>query len=244
MSNFLHNLLARSLGRADVVQPLIAPRFASTIVGAPDVAEVVSSSAPPQGVVQQGDHEQHRAHFVQPPVDPQTADRPAGVPPNAQAPQPQTVQARSNDQQQAAPAVHFVQPAASPAPLRSDKTAQPAPQLISAIVPAQAVNDPGASSAIEGSRPVRESARVGSITPGPPIEGRIASAVERVRAAQNRAAAAHPHTAPAAPTIQITIGRIEVRATQPPAAPQRRAAASSAAMSLDDYLRGRNGGGR
>ncbi len=46
-----------------------------------------------------------------------------------------------------------------------------------------------------------------------------------------------------APTIQVTIGRIEVRATQLPAnSPSTRS--STPLLSLEDYLRQRNGGGR
>jgi hypothetical protein len=49
--------------------------------------------------------------------------------------------------------------------------------------------------------------------------------------------------APAAPTIQVSIGRIEVRA-QPAAQPSRSASPRSAVMSLDEYLRRREGGSR
>ncbi len=46
-----------------------------------------------------------------------------------------------------------------------------------------------------------------------------------------------------APTIQVTIGRIEVRAT-PPAAPVPKPRPASPTLSLDDYLRQRNEGRR
>jgi hypothetical protein len=60
-----------------------------------------------------------------------------------------------------------------------------------------------------------------------------------------------PHTTPIAtqpaatepPTIHVTIGRIEVRAT-PPAAATKRSTHSSSTLSLDDYLRAREGGKR
>lgn len=64
-----------------------------------------------------------------------------------------------------------------------------------------------------------------------------------VRSAPLPPAVANGAEAPApAPVIEVSIGRIEVRATQAPAAaaPVRRA---SSALSLDDYLR-RRGGGR
>jgi hypothetical protein len=46
-----------------------------------------------------------------------------------------------------------------------------------------------------------------------------------------------------APTIQVTIGRIEVRAVPPPAPPPKQRSAPPV-MSLDDYLRQRDGGRR
>ncbi|MES2741982.1 MAG: hypothetical protein V4754_13660 [Pseudomonadota bacterium] len=64
------------------------------------------------------------------------------------------------------------------------------------------------------------------------------------RAAERSAPWNEPALAPAAPVINVTIGRIEVRAMPPPAGPGRpRAAAVQAApLSLDDYLK--RGGGR
>ena len=44
----------------------------------------------------------------------------------------------------------------------------------------------------------------------------------------------------AAPDIQVTIGRIEVRAVPAAEPPARRAAAATNPMSLDDYLRRRS----
>jgi len=48
----------------------------------------------------------------------------------------------------------------------------------------------------------------------------------------------------AAPTIQVTIGRVEVRATPPPAPAPQRPRAKPPVMSLDEYLRQRNRGGQ
>jgi hypothetical protein len=50
-----------------------------------------------------------------------------------------------------------------------------------------------------------------------------------------------PHVSPAEPTIQVTIGRIEVRALSPQATPPKERSASPV-MSLNDYLRSRRGG--
>lgn len=50
-------------------------------------------------------------------------------------------------------------------------------------------------------------------------------------------------TAEAAPTINVTIGRVEVRATQAPPAATRRRGDAPQRVSLDEYLRQRAGGG-
>ncbi|RKH49017.1 hypothetical protein D7Y23_18330 [Corallococcus sp. AB050B] len=52
-----------------------------------------------------------------------------------------------------------------------------------------------------------------------------------------------PESAPA-PVVQVTIGRIEVRAVTPPAPARPAPARTSPSLSLDEYLRRRNGGGR
>ncbi|HEV2777780.1 MAG TPA: hypothetical protein VGX25_00110, partial [Actinophytocola sp.] len=54
-----------------------------------------------------------------------------------------------------------------------------------------------------------------------------------------------PRRAPVAePTVHISIGRVEVRATAEPGAPSRAPASGRPRLSLDDYLRGRAGGDR
>lgn len=56
-------------------------------------------------------------------------------------------------------------------------------------------------------------------------------------------AAAEPVKLDAAPTVQVTIGRVEVRAMLTPAAPSRRERPTPAVMGLDEYLRRRAGPG-
>ena len=53
-----------------------------------------------------------------------------------------------------------------------------------------------------------------------------------------------PHREAPAPTIQVTIGRIEVRATPAAKAPARERPAAQPALSLEEYLRQRYKGGR
>ena len=69
------------------------------------------------------------------------------------------------------------------------------------------------------------------------IEPRHVPRRERQAAARD----AKRERAEAAPTINVTIGRVEVRATQGPPPAPRRAETAAPRMSLDDYLRRRNG---
>lgn len=69
------------------------------------------------------------------------------------------------------------------------------------------------------------------------IEPRPARRRERQAAARD----AQRERAEVPPTINVTIGRVEVRATQTPAPAQRRDETAAPRMSLDDYLRRRNG---
>ncbi|QGZ38233.1 hypothetical protein IP92_01464 [Pseudoduganella flava] len=73
-------------------------------------------------------------------------------------------------------------------------------------------------------------------TPAPALTPSVPSAPDAVRAAR----AAQPAAATPLPTVQVTIGRVEVRATQAPAAPVRQSSRPQP-TSLDDYLRQRDG---
>jgi hypothetical protein len=76
-------------------------------------------------------------------------------------------------------------------------------------------------------------------SPGPPVVAR-----PEVRSAPRREQPALSNLPAPAPTIQVTIGRIEVRAT-PPAAPSAKARKSQPApLSLAEYLRQRTNGGK
>jgi hypothetical protein len=56
---------------------------------------------------------------------------------------------------------------------------------------------------------------------------------------QNLKAAEKPE-----PIIRVNIGRIEVRAATPPATPRSKRARAGPPLSLEDYLKQRNGGQR
>jgi len=79
--------------------------------------------------------------------------------------------------------------------------------------------------------------------PGPVIPRRIARAQFQSGEPQKvLSASSDPGANDASPPIQVTIGRLEIRAVTPPTpAPAERPAAAPR-LSLDDYLRGRNGG--
>ena len=78
----------------------------------------------------------------------------------------------------------------------------------------------------------------------PPIVERMELATEKQGGGQDTGSGSlRTSPPPAPPTIHVTIGRIEVRATQPPA-PVRRSAPTASTMSLEDYLRSRTRKGR
>ncbi len=126
---------------------------------------------------------------------------------------------------------------ALPAPASSalhpsrDSISRPAPQDSFPLVSREKSPPIAVSPAVPSSPATRQPLEERPVTP--PLQPRI-TVVERsslpVRA-----------EAPAAePVIQISIGRIEVRATPPPAQPARPRPATHAAMSLEEYLRRRS----
>jgi len=73
----------------------------------------------------------------------------------------------------------------------------------------------------------------------------VCPAVLLAKAAQSPPPRREPAAAPASPPpVQITIGRVEVRAVHAPAERARSAAPAAPRLSLDDYLRRRSGGSR
>jgi hypothetical protein len=80
-------------------------------------------------------------------------------------------------------------------------------------------------------------------TPEPVANVIAQPSVTRSMEAKVSTEAAMSEAAEAAPVINITIGRVEVRATHAPAAPRQQSRSAVPPMSLDDYLRRRAGGG-
>jgi hypothetical protein len=81
--------------------------------------------------------------------------------------------------------------------------------------------------------------------PGKIFSAREIQLVPRRRDVITRIRSQPPHEIPAAePSIHVTIGRVEVRATLPAPARSQPPRAAAPIMSLDQYLRDRAGGGR
>ncbi|MDE2372537.1 MAG: hypothetical protein KGN16_26460, partial [Burkholderiales bacterium] len=79
-------------------------------------------------------------------------------------------------------------------------------------------------------------------TASPPAPATTRRAVHPAAAANAARNAPPPRPAPP-PPIEVTIGRVEIRAVAPPAAPARTQRTAGPRLSLDDYLRRRDGGG-
>ena len=78
-------------------------------------------------------------------------------------------------------------------------------------------------------------------TPGPLVaQPRVASLPEHKRRQREDMLCSDPEPAPA---VHVAIGRVEVRATMP-AQSSAKPRSALKAMSLDEYLRQRSGGGR
>lgn len=94
--------------------------------------------------------------------------------------------------------------------------------------------------------PLVETVREQPIQPSPPVKAAIRpEQIKPFIPANGRPSNHQPPVTPPpepAPTIQITIGRIEVRATPPPPAKVEQKQPRTPVLSLDDYLRQRNGG--
>jgi hypothetical protein len=102
---------------------------------------------------------------------------------------------------------------------------------------------------VVAAKPSARRSEVSHVPPPPqlprsrPIRPQVTAPQPDLRSRRDSQSAAEPA---AAPTIHVTIGRVEVRAVVQPAAAARRrpAAASPAVMSLDEYLKQRAGGDR
>jgi hypothetical protein len=123
--------------------------------------------------------------------------------------------------QLAAPTTPAIHPGAWPHP--PERTADPEKLLVpAAVVNRHSAGAPGVVAPLPGARP-----------PAQPPVGAHPRVIHQAET-----------TAPA-PTIQVTIGRVEVRAVQPtPAPPLRQPPRAAPKVSLEEYLHGQRGGQR
>lgn len=101
---------------------------------------------------------------------------------------------------------------------------------------------------VEGAVVNEQSTSIGNelLMPSQPAQRAAAAPATQARQASERRAATQA-SEPAAPVIQVSIGRIDVRAVAPPQQqqqPQRPRGTGAPALSLEEYLRQRNGGTR
>ncbi len=254
MPDFFDNLLARIVTHTPLLRPRLAPRFApptpaplalphesSEATAAPSRESPIHptpAAAPSRGVT----------HVAPPHAPPAERDGPA-THPNAPATNTVAVsQFLSRPREQSEVQAVASQPF-SAIQVRSIPSA--APRESFAPMPT-ATRDARESARAEHEHDEPVSPPRAPLTPRHGIEPATTRRSERseprvdesrpTAISERRALSDTPH-APPAPTIQVTIGRIEVRAESPQPLP-RRATPAAPRLTLDEYLRRRNGGDR
>lgn len=103
--------------------------------------------------------------------------------------------------------------------------------------PDRNLNSPSSTISRQRQRPadVSPTSNVSVVIAGPPI-------TPLVEGRRSMSALDHTGSSASQPTVQVTIGRIEVRAVQSAPPPSTRQRAAPPVMNLDDYLRQRSGG--
>jgi hypothetical protein len=300
MSEFLSNLVARTLATAPVLQPRQPSLFepdgggwglgnrdwgvvaeVETAVSAPALPPASSAPARPVWPVTAAATPPPTT-IVQPqPLPPHPRDAgslaatqperpPAARPEKKPAPTPspltlkeriiqQTVVEKKERLSPAAPS-----PAASLRPARAAAAPVPAvtPLLLAPSPPPsptleRATDRPPAAPPIRPMTPVTKRPSVAEpaartvkperpltseLSPPPTIRERILPPAAMTPPQRGQATNGRYQPEPPAPTIQVHIGRIEVRATPPPPQPAAKSRPQPATTSLEEYLRQRNGG--
>lgn len=230
MADFLTRLIERSRDsapREQRVQPLIAPLYAAGPTSArPD-------NAMEETLIIQTEYRPHSVPFI---TESTLAHRPA-----------ENISIAPSSQRGESPEINPAQATAEKTqPPRQNQTTgiEPLPPTPkSTLPPAQLVKArPGLTAPADQSRRANQEPLV--------IRPRVARADEsgsRDGVTTNGAANQTANRATgdqAAPVIRVTIGRIDVRAVTQAAPPARRATPPAPKLSLEDYLRARNGGKR
>ena len=260
MSDFLSNLAARSLGSSEVVRPRLAslfepprPAVASSagVLDGPSVLEEVLPAAleltrlvesRPATYAEDGGRDTQMQRAVVPAASDSPARPTEGV---RSAPMSQAASAPTETGAESGPREVPTAPAARPALARDGPDAGEISPGAAERGSRRSVSEQlGSSREFRPSDVSRsEQVSIPSLRTSAPativVQPRVAPYSEPARSAR----AQPPPTAE--PTIHVTIGRIEVRATQPaaPIAPRERQAPT--VMSLEEYLRRRaKGSGR
>ncbi len=249
MSDFLTNLLNRSLGASAALRPRLPGRFeaqgspANAVPGeplAPPANAAPVSRAPATEAPNAHTSEPHHTaapEHVQKLLVPPDPTRPREAAASKAPPAPEGPRAHAQPTPEIVARVERMleQPGAEPRP-RDKAPAQLAQEGGERETVTAPPDAPGESRAVQ---PARE-----AVAPAPPIPTPIAPQVRVAQPpAEPRLAEAAP--ASAAPRISVTIGRIDVRAVAPPLpAARSRLARPAPALSLDDYLKRREGGNR
>lgn len=253
MSDYLSNLAARSLNLTNAVQPRLASPFEPLRLTGEFVAGPLFSAEQPEATPLTMETEFRPAAptpHPEPPTQARVVTRgETTLPPPARGRQPEreiigrgSVIERDVPLGEPQPHAH---PEPSPMPAARPGTLTPVlPQM--RLAPAQPLAPP--APAVERVAPPEKLQPPAHAHPEPsPMQAARPGTLTPVLP-QIRLAPAQPLAPPApapglpTPTIQVTIGRIEVKAT-PPAPPSKKQRPAAPVMSLEEYLRRRAGGG-
>jgi hypothetical protein len=242
MSNFLNNLVARTLNLAPVVQPRITSRFEppqmTTTAEPPE--QVVEVKTPPQPQVT-NIFESHITEpapvVITPPVDYQQVINTVR---NTYVESHEVVQnpiiEKVHERTHTETRIHTEKSTDSRLEIRENRILEPPPREVEKNPSNPRLNKPEPA-------PVAKEAPVS--TPPQPIVPRVVTRIEPAPVAKAPRFEVPPVIQPEpTETINVTIGRVDVRAVfsaQAPSAPRTRAASVN---SLDDYLKQRSEGRR
>jgi hypothetical protein len=249
MSDYLSNLVARSLNPTEAIQPRLASLFEPPRV----VATTIHGDSFDQAGVEGGVTLEETAFDV--PAEPQfrraAESQPSGTDLHLS---PSALQQNLGDLQATYQSLSVVseppatQPSAGRLPQRLDLDRSTLPTvavtreanvaLLSAALPQQ--NGPALSPAILRLEPIP--VRITRLSTAVTVDARPHGTPYVV---PTRTESFEANSEPG-PTIRVTVGRIEVRAIPPPArpAPHSRPARSGPMLSLEEYLKQRQGGQR
>ncbi|AFY34115.1 hypothetical protein [Calothrix sp. PCC 7507] len=267
MSNYLSNLVARSINPVDVLQPRLPslfepiPGLSGVVSGQVGEQEQLTINAQPEEIEVRKSPRQKQAVDWEPSAEKPPLHLPH---PTLSVPSPRADLIPATEYPSAQPP-SFIGERFPPVVVRTEPQRQtaPEPRVIQQIINQQTINEriitPGepltpVSPKISNSNSEQPTAIAPQITPVSPdtetrknlasptttvvIPGQVTPAIKSIVTASLPPTT----TSQPAPVIQVTIGRIEIRATPPTKEPSTRSHPTAAVMGLDEYLRQRGGG--